>query len=456
MPRLTLRTGLLAFVIANGLLINWALPRLPWQPQKTTTLDYTMAFFEETAHGDSWKAMRTALFYLDKIDLDKIEQMDRTDVVDDSDAPRRSRTLSRKPLYRALYFDNNVRFQYPPSSLLVLKVLRGTGLVDPIGDRRLNRISWWCIWGLAVVLARVFFLARKRFGQTAEVSRSDEIFYALAALGFTLTFYPIVRGYYLGQIQVWIDLLIAGVVWAWLEGFRRTSGVFLALICVIKPTLALVVVWGAVRKQWDFIKGFALPMACFALISLLVFGWDNHTDYLGVLSYISQQGEIFHPNQSMNGLLHRWFHNGDSLSWERNLLMTYHPWVHAGTLMSTLALIVVGLFPPRTEQRDAGVLELSLMILCATLASPTVWTHHYGVTLPLFAIALPAVLAIEPARRLRYLAPLVVSFMLISNNFRLLNRLAETHYNILQSYVYFAGLLLLALLIRLLSKVNRS
>ena len=76
---------LLLFALANGLLINWALPRLPWQPQLTTTLDYTQAFFEHTAHGDSWKAMRTALFYTDE--------------------------AHQKPLYTALYFENNVRFR---------------------------------------------------------------------------------------------------------------------------------------------------------------------------------------------------------------------------------------------------------------------------------------------------------------------------------------------------------
>jgi hypothetical protein len=380
--------------------------------------------------------MRTALQY--------------TDYRDAAGEPR------SKPIYTALYFENNVRFQYPPSSLLVLKALRGSGRAGPLSDERLNGISWWCVWGIAAVLARVFFLARKRFGLTPKVVRTSEFGFALLAVAFTLTFYPVVRGYSLGQIQVWIDLLIAGVVWQWLEGHRRTSGVFLALICVIKPTLAVVVIWGALRKQWDFIQGFALPMVCFALVSLLVFGWNNHTDYLGVLSYISQHGEIFHPNQSMNGLLHRLFHNGNSLEWERSLLMTYNPWVHGGTFVSTLGLMLLGLFPPRSGPRDAGPLELSIVILCSTLASPTVWTHHYGVTLPLFAIALPAVLALEPDRRARYFAPLLISFMLISNNFQLLNRLSETNFNVLQSYVYFGGLTFLALLVRLLSKPNRE
>lgn len=423
---------LLLFFLANSLLINWALPRLPWQPQATTTLDYTEAFFEHGAHGDSWKAMRTALFY-----------------TDETDEPH------EKPLYTAVYFDNNVRFQYPPSSLLVLELLRSSWLEDPIGNRTLNLISWLCVWGLALVSARIFFLARRHFGLPAGASRRDEVAFAAIAIGITLTYYPVVRGYYLGQIQVWIDLLIGLVVWSWLERRMTLSGFFLSLICVIKPTLALVVVWGALRRQWDFIRGFAIPMACFALLSLSVYGWENHVDYLGVLSYISQQGEIFHPNQSMNGLLHRLLHNGNSLVWEREVLMTYNPWVHAGTIVSSLGLMGAGLVAQRSARRNTGPLELSIIITCATLASPTVWTHHYGVILPLFAIALPAVLALDSQNRRRDLALLVTSFILIGDNFRLLNRLAETPLNILQSYVYFGGLMFLVLLFRLRTSASR-
>jgi hypothetical protein len=415
-----LAIGLLIFACANGLAINWALPHLPYQPQITTTLSYTKTFVDHAAHSDSWKAMRTALIFTDE--------------------------QHAKPIYTALYFDNNVRFQYPPSSLLILKALRGVGGDDAISNSTLNTISWLCIWGIAALLARIFYLARRHFGVAAEAGRNVEVGFAALALLITLTFYPVVRGYYLGQIQVWIDLLITLVVWCWLEGRRATAGVFLSLICVIKPTLALVVVWGAFRKEWAFIKGFAIPMLGFALLSLAVFGWDNHTDYLRVLAYISQQGEIFHPNQSMNGLLHRLLGNGNSIEWEREVLMTYNPWVHAGTVASTLALMGAGLFAPRSSTPRAGPLALAIIIVCATLASPTVWTHHYGVMLPLFAVALPCVLALEDKARLGALVALSTCFVLISTNFRVLNRLSETSLNFLQSYVYFAGLGFLALL----------
>ncbi len=420
---------LLLFVLVNGFAVNLALPRLPWQPQYMTTLTYSSSFANRIAHADSWKAMRTALFYTDE--------------------PR------TKPLYTAVYFDNNVRFQYPPSSLLVLDALRAIGGDEAILDPTLNEISWWAIVTLAFLMVRIFYLARRRFGDAAAVNTSDEWVYGCAVILATLTFYPVVRGYYLGQIQVWIDLLLAAVVWAWLEERRALSGALLAGICVIKPTLAIVVVWGALRRQWDFIVGFAVPMSLVAVVAIAVYGMANHLDYLNVLSYISRQGEVFHPNQSMNGLLHRLFQNGDSLHWEKDGLVAYHPWVHGGTVVSSLILIAIGLFTARARTATTGALELAIVILCSTLAAPTVWTHHYGVTLPLFAMALPAVLAAGGAarNRRRLLVALVVAYALVSNNYRVLNRLAETPLNFLQSYVYFAGLLLLGLLLMLRSRV---
>ncbi|MDP6977202.1 MAG: glycosyltransferase family 87 protein [Myxococcota bacterium] len=413
---------LLVFVLVNSFAVNLALPRLPWQPQFMTTLTYSSSFVNHIAHSDSWKAMRTALFYTDE--------------------PR------KKPLYSAVYFDNNVRFQYPPSSLLVLEALRAIGGNEAILDPTLNEISWWAIVILALLMVRIFYLTRRRFSGDTPTNTGDEWVYGCAVIIVTLTFYPVVRGYYLGQIQVWIDLLLAAVVWAWLEERRALSGALLAGICVIKPTLAIVVIWGALRRQWDFIVGFAVPMSIVAVVALAAYGMANHLDYLNVLSYISRQGEVFHPNQSMNGLLHRLFQNGDSLNWEKDVLVTYHPWVHGGTVVSSLALVAIGVFTVRAQTASSGALELAIVILCSTLAAPTVWTHHYGVTLPLFAMALPAALAAgrtagDPRR---LLVVLVVAFLLVSNNYRVLNRLAETPLNFLQSYVYFGGLLLLGLL----------
>ena len=86
--------------------------------------------------------------------------------------------------------------------------------------------------------------------------------------------------------------------------------------------------------------------------------------------------------------------------------------------------------------------------MSATLASPVAWTHHYAVLLPVFAAAVPATWAARRLGAARFIL-LAVSYLLIANNYRALNRLAETPFNLLQSYVLFGGLLLLFHLYRL-------
>ena len=76
--------------------------------------------------------------------------------------------------------------------------------------------------------------------------------------------------------------------------------------------------------------------------------------------------------------------------------------------------------------------------------------------LPLFAVALPTLLLLESRFRQREFALLVIRFMLISDNFRLVNRLAETDFNVLESYVYFGGLGFLVLLLRLRAGAERA
>jgi alpha-1,2-mannosyltransferase len=90
------------------------------------------------------------------------------------------------------------------------------------------------------------------------------------------------------------------------------------------------------------------------------------------------------------------------------------------------------------------------VITSVTLASPVAWTHHYAVLLPVFALVVPATVAAGSLGRSRFVL-LGLAYVLIADNFRALNRLADTPMNFLQSYVFFGGLLLLALLYRLRS-----
>jgi alpha-1,2-mannosyltransferase len=415
--------ALALFALVNCLVINLALFYSPWQRQVYTVLRYTEVFFKQIAHDDSWRPMRAALRYLDE--------------------------PGEKPLYQHIFFDQRTKFQYPPTSLLPLEPLRRSPFGDLTSDLVLNRISWLAVFAMALIVARILVLCSEReLGAAGRDRYTGYWAQALLAVCFTLTFYPLVRSYYGGQIQTWIDLLFAALLWAWLVGRKGLSGVLAGIICIIKPTLLLLAVWALLRKQWRFATGGAIAVGIGGVLSLWLYGFESHVDYLSVLSFISQHGESFHANQSVNGTLNRMLFNGNNLVWEANLFAPYHLWVYAGTTASSLLLIAMALFFRRRESGRAELTDLLIASLSFTLAAPIVWEHHYGVVLPVFAAVLPAVVGSKrsgPAT----LWLLGLAYVFISNNFRVLNRLAESHWNFLQSYVFFAGLLLLVLLYRL-------
>ncbi len=421
MSRLTpLTRCLLVFVPVACLGLNLLLPRLPGQPQQITSLDYTGTWLRRIAHEDSWKPMRMARDWLAE--------------------PR------EELLYQEMFFDRGVKLQYPPTSVLFLDVLHGFAGGAWISNEALNGFSWVAV--LLTVLLSVRILDRS--AGAAPADRGLRIVLGLLA---GMTFYPLVFGFYLGQVQTWIDALVAGLVLAWLAGRQATAGAISGVVCLIKPQLGLLVVWALLRRRYRFAAGWSAVVAVGGLVSLGLYGLSNHLDYLGVLSYLGQHGESFNHNQSVNGLVHRWLGNGNNREWV-NAFPPFDGRVYAATLVSSLLLIAAALFYRR---RDASSeIDLSILIVSATIASPIAWTHHYGVLLPIFALALPAVLKTSRGRRLQ-LAALGVSYLLVANNYRVVNRLfAETAFNIVQSYVLFGGLLFLALLYRLRSPVERE
>ena len=102
----------------------------------------------------------------------------------------------------------------------------------------------------------------------------------------------------------------------------------------------------------------------------------------------------------------------------------------------------------RLRQRPT-LIDMSLVMLSLTIASPVAWEHHCGVLFPVFAVMLPAALQVRPFGR--WTLPLFwIGFTLTSQSFvTLTNLLAGTRLNVLQSYIFFGGLLVLAMLYRM-------
>jgi alpha-1,2-mannosyltransferase len=83
-----------------------------------------------------------------------------------------------------------------------------------------------------------------------------------------------------------------------------------------------------------------------------------------------------------------------------------------------------------------------------TLASPLAWEHHYGVLLPILAVALGAVLE-RGTWRAAGLPILALCALIASHHVEALGRLSGTVWNPLQSLLFAAALVLLALLLAL-------
>ncbi len=417
-----LTLALAGFAVVNGIWLELALARAPWHRPQITTLHYTAFYLAGVAIDDSWRPMREALGILD--------------------------ATPRRPIYQELFFARGVKFQTPPTSLLPLWGLRWIGGERAISNGSLNALSSLAVALGVALVAFAFLRCAERSPRTASAGRVDRAARVLCIALLALTFFPLVRGYYLGQLQTWVGLLFAALVCAWITGRPGLAGALAGLACALKPTLGFLLAWGLVRRQLRFSAALAGALLVLAVGSGLLHGFEHQVDYLRLLSHIAQRGESFQPNQSPNGLANRLLGNGDPLVWRPDAFAPYHPAVHAITLASGIAFALFALFYRRGDAQGDGTLDLLLAAMAATIAAPIAWEHHYGIALVVFAVALPRTLALcRPPRGSLWL--LVAAYVLVSHQIDALDQLAGGAASPVASYTLAGGLLLVAQLIRL-------
>lgn len=415
--------GLTLFALLNLFVINWFLPRMAPEQFSGDVLFYLsewgLAPGAHKGQGDSWTPMTVAW--------------------------RHTQGESETLLYTAVFFEQQTKFQYPPTSLF---------LMWPVSQfppdeypywviNGLNNISWGFLLLSAGLACAIFYLSWRRFVG----AWSPQMWFALPLIFLlALTFYPNLRGYHIGQVQVWLNGLTAVVVLFWLLGWERAAGGIVGFMCLIKPQNGIIYLWGWARQRWPFVIAGTISGTLGVLLSLWLFGLANHLDYFPAVSFMSRHGEVFYPNQSVNGLLNRWFMTGPILGFTPNAFAEFHPVVYGGTLLTTLLFVAGALWPWGIHTAVRGHLpDLSIAIMTTTLASPIAWEHHYGVLLPIYAFILPYLLA-QPVWGKLTLPALAFSYLLTSNFWILFHPLAETRGNILLSYLFGGALILLALL----------
>jgi alpha-1,2-mannosyltransferase len=450
--------------LAGSTLLTWIVsPR----DLGATSAAYAARFALRHAADDSWKPMQLAL--------------------------EEFRATRGKSIYESVFFEQKIKFQYPPSSLLGLDVLQGIA-GQRVDLRQLNNISWVLVLALAGIVPAIYLRALREFNPDlwSRFTRVDLRLQAAILCLMTLTFYPVTRGFVLGQIQTWLTCLFAGAVLAWVSGREGSSGVLIGLIVSVKPQLGVLLLCGAVHRRRRFLIGSAVTVLALEAVSLWRYGLENHLDYLRVLSYMATHGESFFANQSVNGLLARLLHTGNNLEWDARNFPPFQPVVYYGTLISSLAMIGLALrWRWKSNRREIVLLKFCAAALLLTMASPIAWEHHYGILAPIYGAVLvflcykPERLRgttvgrasagaglqssqqqrrLKPARRLKS-APLsnivvtsavlkeqahririlclAASYVLCGNAFPFTNYVADTGWNFLQSYLFAGAALLL-------------
>ena len=410
----TLTLGLLLFFALNSIVLNSLIWLASPEPYKETVLQHARDVLEGKGGDDSWGAMHVALDYVT--------------------------TAPPVPLYAEIFFNRQYRFQYPPSALFALSGLR---LIDAervqIDDfyagpwPALNTLLGWIFIALAAGATAALLEIRLRQEHPQCGWAQLTAVRGLIVAGLALTFYPLVKGFTLGQIQVWINGAFAVALLGWAMGWRVMSGVLVGAMSLIKPHYGLMILWAMLRGEMRF------AMACGATIGLGVaasiahFGWSNNLDYLSVLSFLSQHGEAFYPNQSVNGVLNRLMSIVDpvnyvSLDLPPGKFPPFTRWIYALTLVTSAAILLGGLLHRSAPGEPRRLLDFAAMALSCTMASPIAWEHHYGILLPIYAIAL--VHFIDSRVRLMWLG---ASYALVSTFIAATNMLASTPLNVLQS-----------------------
>ena len=362
-------------------------------------------------------------------------------------------------VYDGVFFKQHVKFQYPVTSLLPLEAMKALGVLDLHAFSRINLLLVLATAaGMAILVLEMAAWLRL---PGARDDRTTQLL--LGGFGFaaTLCFYPVLKAFSLGQVQVWLNAAFVFACIALLRDRRMLCGALLGASSLMKPQMSLFLAWALVRGDWRMATGWAAVVVPGVALATLLYGFAPMVDYLDVLLFIGRHGESYHVNQTVNGLVNRLLHNGNNLDWSADSFAPYHPAVHVATQISGLAFVAFGLLWRRRDRGAERIVAFTVAGVCFTVGSPVAWVHHFGILLPAFALAF--LILMEPGARRSAPAPallaavLAVAYFLAGNLlFQPVNALADTPLNVLQSYLFIATLMLLALLHRLAGWHDRA
>lgn len=299
--------------------------------------------------------------------------------------------LRRSPadLYERVFFQHQIRFIYPPVSLLLYRGWQSAASLGVAPFTALKITLYLCFLGTWLV-ASEYFLSVASSGRST-FSRGQRWFIRLILAALMMTFLPLINALFLGQVQTILNFFAAASVLLWWKQRRVAAGVLLGLCCWVKPQLALFLLWGLLRRQWSFAVSLAAVISAGLVLSVAMFGLHNTVEYGAVLHFLSLRGDSLFTNQSLNGLLHRLMHVGSPA----RVIDGYPPFnrtIWLATWASSGLLLALALFVPPMRRIAGSATDFLIFAMASVMASPIAWEHHYGVFFLAFLLLMPTAL----------------------------------------------------------------
>lgn len=187
------------------------------------------------------------------------------------------------------------------------------------------------------------------------------------ALLLTSAYFPVTANMLLGQIGL-LPFITLGLFWLALENGRtRQAGAWLGLALALKLFVGLVFIWLMLQKRWHLLLWSGLSWVALMLAGLLLFGVENHRDWLHALTRMDWGTQSW--NASLSGFASRYF-TTDQL-WAR---WTVHS---AGLTGSVAALLWLSRQTRRLGEARTLNLGLALTLPLMLLLTPLGWLYYF-------------------------------------------------------------------------------
>ncbi len=388
-----------------------------------SALDHAIWIFTDQIGDDSWRPMRLALDHWEE-------------------------SQGQALIYSDLLIKKNVKFQYPPTALLISKFIETNNLSVLEFSTATTFIFMFLM--LAGVIGITLYSYKEYNAPPLSLMEKVSVGALLTLLLFT--FYPAVKAGTLGQIQVWLNAFFAIAILCYISSYETAAGILLGLMASIKPQYALFVLWGIFRGNKRLVIAMIVTGTLGLLFGIREYGLATYVDYLRGLSFLSQHGESFYSNQSFNGLAGRFFSVRypdvfNNTKWRGYYFPPYNFWVFSFTQVTSIAVLVAALWKGKNRDKVSRVADFCLMGLAATMASPIAWEHHYGILFPIIVcIWLALWFGNEQQAGQWAKVTFAACYLAAANYIPITNLLASSYLNVLQSYLFFASCGFFALL----------